>query len=135
MAQRANISATELLALAPENPLDQADCVEFFTKCMRWAEIERYEPIHETAWMGLVEQDRLCKRNVHLLALKYELEAYIEIYCTETPTPDPQPPVEPDIEEQRLSEDPYYTYPTRTAADHAGSPNINDMPALPADPT
>ena len=87
MAQRANMTAAELLALAPENPLDQAECVDFFAECMRWAEIERYEPIHETAWMGLVEQDRLCKRNIHLLALKAEIEAYIEIYSIEPITP------------------------------------------------
>lgn len=135
MAQRSNMTAAELLALAPENPLDQAECVDFFAECMRWSEIERYEPIHETAWMGLVEQDRLCKRNIHLLALKAEIEAYIEIYCIEPIPPEPEPPEEPDIDEQRLSEDSYYDYPTKTAADQAGTPNINDMPDLPPDPT
>lgn len=90
MAQkRANITAAELLALAPENPLDQAACVTFFAECLRWSEIERYEPVYEVAWLGIKEQDRLCKRNIHLLALKSEIDAYIEIYCIEDPEPAP----------------------------------------------
>lgn len=89
MAQRANMTAAELLALAPENPLDQETCVTFFAECLRWSEIERYEPVYEVAWLGIKEQERLCKRNIHLLALKAELDAYIEIYCIEDPEPAP----------------------------------------------
>lgn len=133
MAQRANITATELLALAPETPLDQEACVNFFAECLRWSEIEHYEPVYEVAWLGLTEQDRLCKRNVHLLALKAELDAYIEIYSVEDPEPEPEPPVEPDIQEQKLSEDSYYDYPVKGPT--AGSPDITDMPALPGTPT
>lgn len=129
MAQRANITAAELLAMAPENPLDQEACVNFFAECLRWSEIEKYEPVYEVSWMGLTEQDRLCKRNVHLLALKAELDAYIEIYSIEQPTPEPETPVEPDINTQSLSEDSYYDYPTK--GPRATSPDIDDMPALP----
>lgn len=114
MAQRSNMTAAELLALAPENPLDQAECVDFFAECMRWAEIERYEPIHETAWMGLVEQDRLCKRNIHLLALKAEIEAYIEIYSIETITPPDLNPSEPSCDTAASSQT--ITWPEEGAA-------------------
>lgn len=129
MSQRSNKTAAEILALAPVNALNDSECVGWFATCYRWATIEQYEPLKETAWLGLKESDRLCKRDIYLLTLKKELQAYIDVYSTEQPTPEPIEPVEPDIEEQRLSEDPYYDYPTK--GPRASSPNINDMPVLP----
>lgn len=129
MPQRSNKTAAEILALAPINALNDGECVGWFATCYRWATIEQYEPLKETAWLGLKESDRLCKRDIYLLTLKKELQAYIDVYSTEKPTPEPIEPVEPDIEEQELSTDSYYDYPEK--GDRAGSPDINDMPVLP----
>lgn len=126
---RSNKTPAEILALAPENALSQASCVTFFAECAQWASIERYEQIKEKAWLGLVEQDRLCKRNDILMTLKAQLQAIIDIYSIEPPTPEPEEPVEPGIQKQALSVDSYYDYPKK--GKRATSPDIDDMPALP----
>lgn len=87
MSQRSNKTAAEILALAPVNALDASSCVTWFSKCYRWATIEQYEPLKETAWLGLKESDRLCKRDIALMTLKAELQSYIDIYSTEQITP------------------------------------------------
>lgn len=95
MAQRSNKTAAEILALAPVNALSDGECVGWFATCLRWATIEQYEPVKETAWLGLKESDRLCKRDIYLMTLKSELQAYINVYSTEqvTPAPDLNPNV------------------------------------------
>lgn len=98
MAQRSNKTAAEILALAPVNALNDGECVGWFATCYRWATIEQYEPLKETAWLGLKESDRLCKRDIYLMTLKKELQAYIDVYSTEQITPAPDlNPSEPSI--------------------------------------
>lgn len=87
MSQRSNKTAAEILALAPVNALNDGECVAWFATCLRWATIEQYEPLKETAWLGLKESDRLCKRDIYLMTLKKELQAYIDVYSTEQITP------------------------------------------------
>lgn len=87
MTQRSNKTAAEILALAPVNALSDGECVGWFATCLRWATIEQYEPVKETAWLGLKESDRLCKRDIYLMTLKSELQAYINVYSTEQITP------------------------------------------------
>lgn len=87
MTQRSNKTATEILALAPVNALNESSCVNWFATCLRWATIEQYEPLKETAWLGLKESDRLCKRDICLMTLKAELQSYIDVYSTEQITP------------------------------------------------
>ena len=98
MSQRANITPTELLNLAPANANDQITAVAWFSKCSRWAEVERYEPIKETAWLGIKQQDRLCKRTDIYNTLKSQLRAYIDIYSTEQVTPADLNPSEPQMD-------------------------------------
>lgn len=88
---RSNKTPQEMLALAPENALSQASCVTFFAECARWADVERYEQIKEKAWLGLVEQDRLCKRNDILMTLKAQIQSIIDITCQEDPAPNLTP--------------------------------------------
>ena len=97
MAQRSNKTAAEILALAPVNALNDGECVGWFATCYRWATIEQYEPLKETAWLGLKESDRLCKRDIYLMTLKAELQAYINVISTETIKPADLTPSEPDI--------------------------------------
>ena len=87
MSQRSNKTAAEILALAPVNALNDGACVSWFATCYRWATIEQYEPLKETAWLGLKESDRLCKRDIALMTLKAELQSYIDVYSTEQITP------------------------------------------------
>lgn len=87
MPQRSNKTAAEILALAPINALNDGECVGWFATCYRWATIEQYEPLKETAWLGLKESDRLCKRDIYLMTLKAELQSYIDVYSTEQITP------------------------------------------------
>ena len=87
MSQRSNKTAAEILALAPANALNDGACVSWFATCYRWATIEQYEPLKETAWLGLKESDRLCKRDIALMTLKAELQSYIDVYSTEQITP------------------------------------------------
>ena len=97
MAKRSNKTAAEILALAPVNALNDGECVGWFATCYRWATIEQYEPVKETAWLGLKESDRLCKRDIYLMTLKSELQAYINVYSTEQITPADLNPSEPSI--------------------------------------
>lgn len=97
MAQRSNKTAAEILALAPVNALNDGECVGWFATCLRWATIEQYEPVKETAWLGLKESDRLCKRDIYLMTLKAELQAYINVISTETIKPADLNPSEPSI--------------------------------------
>ena len=97
MAQRSNKTAAEILALAPVNSLNDGECVGWFATCYRWATIEQYEPLKETAWLGLKESDRLCKRDIYLMTLKAELQSYIDVYSTEQITPADLNPSEPSI--------------------------------------
>lgn len=87
MSQRSNKTAAEILAGAPVNALNIAECTEWFSDCGRWATIEQYEPLKETAWLALKEVDRLCKRDIALMTLKAQLQSYIDIYSTEQITP------------------------------------------------
>ena len=111
--QRSNKTAAQILALAPVNALDQSACVTWFAECARWSDIERYEPIKEQAWLGLTEQDRLCKRNQILMTLKAQLSAYTEITCEEEVQPDLNPS-EPAITAAASTFDP--TWPSEGAA-------------------
>lgn len=88
---RSNKTPQEMLALAPTDAMSQASCVAFFAECARWADVERYEQIKETAWFGLKTQDRLCKRNDLLMTLKSQIQAIIDITCQEDPAPDLNP--------------------------------------------
>lgn len=126
---RSNKTAQEMLAMAPADAMSQASCVAFFAECARWADIERFEQIKETAWFGLKTQDRLCKRNDLLMTLKSQLQAIIDITCQEDP--EPPTPKEPDITNAEFLPDPdgYYDYPIK--GQRATSPDIDDMPALP----
>lgn len=88
---RSNKTPEQILAMAPTDAMSQASCVAFFAECARWADIERFEQIKETAWLGLKQQDRLCKRNDMLMTLKSQLQAIIDITCQEDPAPDLNP--------------------------------------------
>jgi hypothetical protein len=94
---RSNVTPQSILASAPANASNEATCATFFAKCERWASIELYEPIRQTAWLGIKELDRLCKRDLALTTLKTQLQAYIDIYSTEEVTPADLNPSEPNI--------------------------------------
>ena len=122
MAQRSNKTAAEILALAPVNALNDGECVGWFATCYRWA----YEAAKETAWLGLKESDRLCKRDIYLMTLKAELQAYINVISTETITPADLNPSEPDIDDAESTQT--LTWPTEGQA--AQSPTLPSKEAL-----
>lgn len=100
---RSNVTPESILASAPVNALDANECAVFFAKCERWAIIELYEPIKQTAWLGLKELDRTCRRELALMTLKQQLQSYIEIYSTEQITPADLNPSEPSISQASSS--------------------------------
>lgn len=100
---RSNVTPESILASAPVNALDANACAVFFAKCERWAIIELYEPIKQTAWLGLKELDRTCRRELALMTLKQQLQSYIDIYSTEQITPADLNPSEPTISQASSS--------------------------------
>lgn len=100
---RSNVTPESILASAPVNALDANTCAVFFAKCERWAIIELYEPIKQTAWLGLKELDRTCRRELALMTLKQQLQSYIDIYSTEQITPADLNPSEPTISQASSS--------------------------------
>lgn len=100
---RSNVTPESILASAPANALDANTCATFFSKCERWAAIELYEPIRQVAWLGLKELDRTCRRELALMTLKNQLQAYIDIYSTEQITPADLNPNEPAISQASSS--------------------------------
>lgn len=126
MSQRSNKTAAEILALAPVNALNDGECVGWFATCYRWATIEQYEPLKETAWLGLKESDRLCKRDIYLMTLKKELQAYIDVYSTEQITPADLNPSQPSID----SYDSSLTLTWPEEGEAADSPNLPDREGL-----
>lgn len=126
MPQRSNKTAAEILALAPVNALNDGECVGWFATCYRWATIEQYEPLKETAWLGLKESDRLCKRDIYLMTMKAELQSYIDVYSTEQITPADLNPSEPDIDDADSTQT--LTWPVEGPA--ADSPDLPDREGL-----
>ena len=126
MSQRSNKKAAEVLALAPVNALDDEKCIGWFATCFRWASIELYEPVKEAAWLGLKEGDRLGKRDIYLMTLKKELQAYINVYSTEQVTPANLNPSVPS--EKSASSSMSITWPTEGPA--AASPTLPKKESL-----